>query len=314
MWLKRLSKVRGDTDDSSSPTIASEKYDARPSSSRKYSQSQFAQIDSQEKMYRRPQEPQQSYSPPRTQVNKPAPLEHSTPAKSEPLPDFLTQAFNSALKPYTDKIDALQAQVSDLQIWVEQLEAQRADVHSWIDKRGLRPDVPLTIAKTMDNQPDAASTLNTQLDRKITIVNFDLHRLQDDLNDTISSSHFASAMLKFLPDIQRLASLSTGPRYAFALILKLGGNLNSHGLESSEGGDVASRRDFYARLDNVMVEVVRRRFQEGEEWQVAREVSRMEKTESYLRGFGVDSYFPMSLEIMRRELDFRGDGTPPRYQ
>ena len=31
----------------------------------------------------------------------------------------------------------------------------------------------------------AAQTLNAQLDRKITIVNFDLHRLQDDLNDSL---------------------------------------------------------------------------------------------------------------------------------
>lgn len=182
--------------------------------------------------------------------------------------------------------------------------------------------------------PDAAVTLNAQLDRKITIVNFDLHRLQDDLNDSISSSHFASAMLKFLPDIQRLSLLPTGPRHAFDLVLKLGGNLNSHGgLDSSDASDLAARRDFYGRLDAAMVEVVRRRFGEGEDWNVQREIKRIEKTATYLRTFGVEPYFPATLDLMRREMDFQGrnsgaglggqpnpngipngQGTPPRYQ
>lgn len=178
----------------------------------------------------------------------------------------------------------------------------------------------------MDAQPDAAATLNAQLDRKITIVNFDLHRLQDDLNDSISSSHFASAMSKFLPDISRLASLPTGPRFAFDLVLKLGGNLNSHGgLDTSDPGDLAARRDFYGKLDNAMVDVVRRRFAENEDWPVQREIKRIEKTAAYLKNFGVEPYFPATLEAMRREVDFRGaappaqaqqgmGGSPPRYQ
>jgi hypothetical protein len=163
----------------------------------------------------------------------------------------------------------------------------------------------------MDSQPDAAATLNAQLDRKITIVNFDLHRLQDDLNDSISSSHFAAAMTKFLPDISRLASLPGGPRFGFDLILKLGGNLNSHGgldpaaNTADAAADIAARRDFYAHLDTAMVEVVRRRFQEGEEWPVGREIKRIEKTAAYLRNFGIDPYFPATLDAMRRETDFR---------
>ena len=36
-------------------------------------------------------------------------------------------------------------------------------------------------------------------------------------------------MAKFLPDIQRLARLPQGPRYAYELVIKLVGNLNSHG-------------------------------------------------------------------------------------
>jgi hypothetical protein len=174
----------------------------------------------------------------------------------------------------------------------------------------------------MDAQPEAAATLNAQLDRKITIVNFDLHRLQDDLNDSISSAHFASAMTKFLPDIARLAALPTGPRFAFDLILKLGGNLNSHGgLDSNDSVDLASRRDFYAKLDSAMVDVVNRRFQENEDWLVAREIKRIEKTAAYLRNFGVEPYFPLTLDAMRREVDYRQAGpapphanSPPRYQ
>ena len=193
-------------------------------------------------------------------------------------------------------------------------------------------DVPPAIAKIMDTTtPDAAPTLNAQLDRKITIVNFDLHRLQDDLNDSISSAHFASAMLKFLPDIQRLSHIPTGPRHAFDLVLKLGGNLNSHGgLDSGDQTDLAARSDFYAQLDAAMVEVVRRRFGENEDWNVQREIKRIEKTASYLRTFGVEPYFPATLDLMRREVDFHqgrnsgagmplngnmtnGQGSPPRY-
>lgn len=184
-------------------------------------------------------------------------------------------------------------------------------------------DVPPSIAKIMDaTTTDAAVTLNAQLDRKITIVNFDLHRLQDDLNDSISASHFASAMLKFLPDIQRLAALPQGPRHAFDLVLKLGGNLNSHGgLDSGDEADIAARRDFYGRLDTAMVDVVGRRFEEGEEWNVGREIKRIEKTAGYLKGFGVEPYFPDTLELMRREVEYQAraaqggqnGGSPPRY-
>jgi len=185
-------------------------------------------------------------------------------------------------------------------------------------------DVPPNIATYMDAQPDAASTLNAQLDRKITIVNFDLHRLQDDLNDSISASHFASAMAKFLPDIARLSSLPSGSRYAFDLVLKLGGNLNSHGgLDTSDPVDLAARRDFYGKLDSAMVDVVRRRFAENEDWPVQREIKRIEKTAAYLKNFGIEPYFPSTLEAMRREVDYRGataqaqqqmGGSPPRYQ
>ena len=56
-----------------------------------------------------------------------------------PAPDLLMQAFNMALKPYTDKTEALETEIADLRAYIDQLESQRSDIHAWIDKRGLRP-------------------------------------------------------------------------------------------------------------------------------------------------------------------------------
>jgi len=194
----------------------------------------------------------------------------------------------------------------------------------------------------MDAMPAAASALNAQLDRKITIVNFDLHRLQDDLNDSISSAHFAAAMAKFLPDIRRLAALPSGPRHAFELIVKLVGNLNSHGgLEASapsaprHGGnpderidehddddsagpsaraideDRRARQTFYERMDTELAAVVARRSAEGEDWPVSREVKRLEKNAAYLKSLGIEPYFPRALDVMRREAQYRDMGGSP---
>lgn len=192
----------------------------------------------------------------------------------------------------------------------------------------LLPDVPPSIAQQMDapsphNPTHAAATLNAQLDRKITIVNFDLHRLQDDLNDSLPTPSFSACMLKFLPDIARLAALTSGPKYAFDLLLKLGGNLNSHGgLENGDDEDLRERRSFYAKLDDAMVDIVRGRFsEEGEGWGVTREIKRIEKTGAYLRNWGVEPYFPKTLDVMRDGTGhvgsgavMHGGGTPPAYQ
>ncbi|KAG9719369.1 hypothetical protein KCU84_g19996, partial [Aureobasidium melanogenum] len=256
------------------------------------------------------------------------PASVSVPIQPEPMPDLLTRAFNEAVRPYTNRVEELENEVADLKAWVEQLEAQRREVHAWIDKRGLRPDVPPSIAQQMDasnphNPTAAASTLNAQLDRKITIVNFDLHRLQDDLNDSLPTPSFSACMLKFLPDIGRLAALPSGPKFAFDLLLKLGGNLNSHGgLENGDEEDLRERRSFYARLDEAMVDIVRGRFrEEGEGWGVAREIKRIEKTGAYLRNWGVEPYFPQTLDVMREgsgaagtSAVYHGGGTPPAYQ
>lgn len=167
----------------------------------------------------------------------------------------------------------------------------------------------------MDDASDAASSLNAQLDRKITIVNFDLHRLQDDLNDSISSAHFASAMAKFLPDIQRLSSLRGGPKFAYELLIKLVGNLNSHGGLEALGGDAdadaeveddrRARTNFYARMDEELVDVVRRRCEERDDgWGkggLTGEIKRLERNGAYLRNLGVDSYFPHALDAMKAQ-------------
>ncbi|CAO2652953.1 Nn.00g023640.m01.CDS01 [Neocucurbitaria sp. VM-36] len=330
MFFKRRSRANSYVEHDAPPRSQSfdDYAEKRPDSSRKETHQQPTSPTEDADMYPRQQQPQETAYPqgvPNGGHNAMPIRSQQVPTmgsnKPEPMPDLLAQAFNQAVRPYTEKIEHLESQLADMQAWVDQLEQQRAEVHNWIDKRGLRPDVPASIAKIMDTTTaDAAPTLNAQLDRKITIVNFDLHRLQDDLNDSISSSHFASAMLKFLPDIQRLTLLPSGPRYAFDLILKLGGNLNSHGgIDSADTSDIAARRDFYSRLDEAMVDVVQRRFGEGEDWNVQREIKRIEKTASYLKTYGVEPYFPQTLELMKRELEFQpngapnGQGTPPRY-
>ena len=235
----------------------------------------------------------------------------ATYAKGESAPDLLTRAFNEAIRPYTSKLDEMEGELADMRLYVERMESQQREVYAWIDKRGLRPDVPPSIAALMDassahNPTHAAATLNAQLDRKITIVNFDLHRLQDDLNDSLPTPSFSACMLKFIPDITRLSALPTGPRYAFDLLLKLGGNLNSHGgLETGDEDDLRERCSFYAKLDDAMVEVVKGRFRDDtDSWGVQREIKRIEKTGAYLRTWGVEPYFPKTLEVMR-------DGSEP---
>ena len=257
---------------------------------------------------------------------------------NQSAPDLLQHAFNEALRPHQEKVEMLEQQLADMQEWVREQEQQRVEIYSWIDKRGLRPgmlcvssfvsgailicfvDVPEPIAKQMDETADAAAALNQQLDRKITIVNFDLHRLQDDLNDSISSAHFASAMAKFLPDIRRLASLRTGPKLAYELLIKLVGNLNSHGgleangpdaegLEEEIENDKLARNAFYSKMDEELVKVVRARSQdEGPEWQMQREVKRLEKNGAYLKSLGIQSYFPKAIEEMRHEYSMGGSG------
>jgi hypothetical protein len=121
----------------------------RPDSSgtREKHQQQVSSPAQEEDMYPRPQQSQEPQQFSRGVVPNGAMtgmggMGQPTPplsGKPEPMPDLLAQAFNQAVRPYTEKIEQLESQVADMQAWIEQLEQQRAEVHGWIDKRGLRP-------------------------------------------------------------------------------------------------------------------------------------------------------------------------------
>lgn len=141
----------------------------------------------------------------------------------------------------------------------------------------------------------------------MTMVNYDLHRLQDALNDALAPTYFVSALSTLIPDLERLSALPGGAKFAFELVLKLAGNLNSHGGAAPSTPDDSA--EFYERLDEVMVGVVRERVRQGEEWSVQRDVRRMEKTAGYLRSYnGVEGYFLRSLRLMGEEVAVRGGG------
>ncbi|KAL8819362.1 MAG: hypothetical protein Q9191_007750 [Dirinaria sp. TL-2023a] len=265
-----------------------------------------------------------------------------------PAPDPLTKAFNEAIRPYLDQIEHLRNELEDMTLSVQQLEDERADMHAWIDKRGLRAgklrwdfssplpynrqwlppylrgsekentpltssfgltDVPPRIASAMNaNDPSSAQTLNYHIDRKMTVLNGDLHRLQDSLTTHLPTSTFATTLLSLLPPISELSTLPTGAALAFELIIKLGGNLNSHGGDDgwNNEADQTSRAQFYSKLDDAMVDVIRQRLsQAGQEeppWVVGRDVKRLEKTGAFLKSkIGLQSYFPRSLDVMRYE-------------
>ena len=159
----------------------------------------------------------------------------------------------------------------------------------------------------MNTDQTSAQTLNYQLDRKMTVLNHDLHRLQDSLSSHLPTATFATTLAQLIPSIETLAELPNGPPLAFELIIKLGGNLNSHGGDEgwNNEADASSRAEFYAQLDDAMLDVVRARLvpnsREDPPWQVSRDVKRLEKTGAFLRSkLGLQSYFPRSLEVMKR--------------
>lgn len=161
----------------------------------------------------------------------------------------------------------------------------------------------------MNVDPSSAQTLNYHIDRKMTVLNGDLHRLQDSLTTHLPTSTFSTTLLTLLPPIEDLSKLPNGAALAFELLIKLGGNLNSHGGDDgwNNDADQASRANFYARLDDAMVDVIRQRLsQAGQEeppWVVGRDVKRLEKTGGFLRSkIGLQSYFPRSLDVMRYEV------------
>lgn len=172
----------------------------------------------------------------------------------------------------------------------------------------------------MNTDPTAAQTLNYHLDRKMTVLNHDLHRLQDSLSTHLPTSTFATTLETLIPSIENLSSLPAGPPLAFELIIKLGGNLNSHGGDEgwNNEADVASRAAFYGRLDECMVDVIRQRLSQsrGEDppWMIVRDIKRLEKTGTFLKSkIGLQSYFPRSLDVMQYEVN-RGESQISRGQ
>jgi hypothetical protein len=143
MFFKRRSRANSYIDNDAPPRSQSyDDYD-RPTSSK--NPPPAATSADEKDMYPRQSAPQEAYASaaPNGGHNAMPAMGNPTPpltsAKPEPMPDLLAQAFNQAVRPYTEKIEQLENQLADLQAWVEQLEQQRAEVHSWIDKRGLRP-------------------------------------------------------------------------------------------------------------------------------------------------------------------------------
>lgn len=171
----------------------------------------------------------------------------------------------------------------------------------------------------MNSDPTSAQTLNYQLDRKMTVLNHDLHRLQDSLSSHLPTATFASTLAQLIPSIEELSSLPGGPPLAFELVIKLGGNLNSHGGDDgwNNDADARSRADFYTRLDECMLDVVHQRLQPGSRedppWMVSRDVKRLEKTGAFLKSkLGLQAYFPRSLDRMRRGEQPNMGGVSPQ--
>lgn len=238
----------------------------------------------------------------------------------EPTPDPLTRAFNDAIKPYLERINLLQGDVDEANnrinllkndldnanAHVNRLENEKASFHNWIDKRGLRPDLPTDLSQSIaDTSPVAASTLATQLDRKMTMINFSLHHLADSLPNPIPASTVTDTLSTLLPKISYLSTLPTGPAFAFESLTKLAGNLNSHNSGEETEGERNKIAQFYADLDDTMEHVVRKRIDavaDGEEqWEVGKDIRRLEKTSAFLKKeMGVRNYFLRSLDLMRR--------------
>lgn len=173
----------------------------------------------------------------------------------------------------------------------------------------------------MNSDPTSAQTLNYQLDRKMTVLNHDLHRLQDSLSSHLPTATFATTLAQLIPSIEDLSTLPGGPPLAFELIIKLGGNLNSHGGDEgwNNDADASSRADFYARLDECMLDVVKMRLAPGSRedppWVVSRDIKRLEKTGAFLRSkLGLQQYFPRSLTEMKRGDQQRVGGSSEHYE
>ena len=326
-WLRRLSRDRSSKydPDYQPPEPKVGNIDTKQTSATKDSQFPLTPITptspNDTKMSRRLQKEARNYSSPQHMPNTSSDDEtmHTAPATMATAPDPLTRAFNEALKPYHDQISLLQHDLDSANAQIQALEAERAALHNWIDKRGLRPDLPSDIALLASNSPIAASTLATQLDRKMTMLNYSLHHLADSLPTTLPASTVTSTLATLLPKISYLSTLPAGPPSAFESIIKLAGNLNSHNTGEETEADKANIAQFYSDIDDVMVGIVGKRVvavSEGEEeWDSIRDVKRLEKTGQFLKKeMGVRNYFLKSLEAMKGEgRNIRTEESMTRY-
>ena len=311
-WLRRLSRDRSSKID---PDFSPVDNQTRPQSSyvdSKQHQSSGPTKDSQypssPEMQRRPPQQGTYHTPPHHARSGSDDSMQHTPQQNSmaPAPDPLTRAFNEALKPYHEKIHLLQADLEAANGQIQTLEGERAAMHNWIDKRGLRPDLPpeLSASLAASNSPVAASTLSTQLDRKMTMLNFSLHQLADSMTEPLPVATVSSTLVSVLGQVKYLNSLPAGPAFAFESLIKLAGNFNSHNAGEESGESRGTIENFYMNLDYVMSGVVKKRYADmargGENWAVERDVRRLEKTAAFLKKeLGIQHYFSTSLDVMR---------------
>ncbi|MCJ1405207.1 hypothetical protein MMC11_008433 [Xylographa trunciseda] len=329
-WLRRLSRDRNSKGEqdfqqqkpmSFRPSSSYADNNSNQNSNQPFSplkDSQFSSNHNSQDMlqsYRRAASQDQQYSLPGRPLNSSSDaVMHNTPANIVPAPDPLTRVFNEAIKPYVEQIDILKNDLEDANQRVQELEQERAEMHAWIDKRGLRPDLTPHLAATMSSSPVAASTFASQLERKMTMLNYDLHRLADSLPSPIPMSTVTITLSTLVPPIAHLSTLSQGASQAFELLIKLAGNLNSHITGEENESDSKTIAEFYTLLDQSMVDIIRQRLeqsnagQESPEWVIPRDVKRIEKTGDLLgREMGLRNYFVRSLDVLRYEIK-RGEG------
>jgi len=70
----------------------------------------------------------------------PMPLDSApVSAKSDGASDLILRALDETIRPHKERAEQLEAQLADLQSYIDSLEQQRSEIYNWIDKRGLRP-------------------------------------------------------------------------------------------------------------------------------------------------------------------------------
>ena len=101
--------------------------------------------------------------------------------------------------------------------------------------------------------------------------------------------------------------------------MKIVGNLTAHGgheMDHGEGSEDRedielnrrARESFFIKFDNELASIIRNREDEGETWNVDRELKRLQKNEHYLKEMGLGPYFPRSIELMRGIVGHGGGG------